>query len=51
MLMELYSRMASNPAAVDLPDLWKRLGVVRDNRHVTFDNGAPLASIRASILA
>ena len=50
-LMELYRRMASKPAAVDLPDLWKRLGVVRDNRHVTFDYGAPLASIRASILA
>jgi len=50
-LMELYRRMASKPAAVDLPDLWKQLGVVRDNRHVSFDNRAPLASIRASILA
>jgi len=50
-LMELYSRMASKPASVDLPDLWKQLGVVRFNRHVTFDNRAPLASIRAGILA
>jgi hypothetical protein len=50
-LMELYSRMASKPAAVDLLDLWKQLGVVRDNRHVTFDNRAPLASIRGSIVA
>jgi len=50
-LMELYSRMASKPAAVDLPGLWKQLGVVRDNRHVTFDNRAPLTSIRASIVA
>ncbi len=50
-LMELHSRMGSKPAAVDLPDLWKQLGVVRDNHHVTFDNRAPLASIRASIVA
>jgi hypothetical protein len=50
-LMELYSRMAPTPAAMDLPNLWNQLGVVRDNRHVTFDNRAPLASIRASILA
>ena len=50
-LMELYSRMASKPAAVDLPGLWKQLGVVRDNRDVTFDDRAPLASIRASIAA
>jgi hypothetical protein len=50
-LMELHSRMGSKPAAVDLPDLWKQLGVVRDNHHVTFDNRAPIASIRASIVA
>jgi hypothetical protein len=49
-LMELYSRMASEPAAVDLPDLWKQLGVVSSGRRVTFDNRAALASIRASIV-
>ena len=30
-------------------DLWKRLGVVRGDHGVTFDNRAALASIRASI--
>jgi hypothetical protein len=50
-LMELHNRMASKPSAVDLSDLWKQLGVVRHNHHVTFDNRAPLASIRASIVA
>ncbi len=49
-LMELYSQMASKPVAVDLPDLWKQLGVVRSDHRVTFDNGAALASIRASIV-
>src|SRR5271170_3193590 len=48
-LVELYSQMASKPVSVDLPDLWKQLGVVRGDRGVTFDKGAALASIRASI--
>jgi hypothetical protein len=48
-LVELYSQMASKPVSVDLLDLWKQLGIVRGNHGVTFDNRAPLASIRASI--
>jgi hypothetical protein len=48
-LVELYSRMASKAVPVDLLDLWKRLGVVRGDQGVTFDNRAALASIRASI--
>src|SRR5271170_6073965 len=48
-LIELYGRMASKPVTPDLSDLWKQLGVVRDNRGVTFDDGAALASVRASI--
>jgi hypothetical protein len=48
-LVELYSQMASKPVPVDLLDLWKQLGVVRGDHGVTFDNRAPLASIRASI--
>ena len=47
--MELYGRMASKPVTPDLSDLWKQLGVVRDNRGVTFDDGEVLASVRASI--
>jgi hypothetical protein len=50
-LIELYRRMAAQPVAVDLPDLWKQLGVVGGGRRVTFDNRAALASIRASIVA
>jgi hypothetical protein len=49
-LMELYKQMASKPVAVDLPDLWKQLGVVRGDHRVTFENRAALASIRASIV-
>src|SRR5579862_1822726 len=48
-LVELYSQMASKPVPVDLPDLWKQLGVVRGDHGVIFDNRAALASIRASI--
>lgn len=49
-LIELYSRMASQPVQVDLPDLWKQLGVVSGDGRVTFDNRAALASIRRSIV-
>jgi hypothetical protein len=48
-LVELYSQMASKAVPLDLLDLWKRLGVVRGDHGVTFDNRAALASIRASI--
>jgi hypothetical protein len=34
---------------VDLPDLWKQLGVRLEAGQVTFDNDAPLAKIRAAI--
>ena len=47
--MEIYGQMASKPVAVDLPDLWKQLGVAHGDRGVTFDNRAALSSIRASI--
>jgi hypothetical protein len=43
--MELYGQMASKPATVDLPALWKQLGVIRSHAGVTFDNGAPLAAV------
>jgi hypothetical protein len=49
-LTELYKQMASKPVAVDLPGLWKQLGVVRGDYGVTFDDRAALASIRASIV-
>ncbi len=48
-LMDLYRQMASKPVAVDLPDLWKQLGVSSSQGTVTFDDRAPLAEIRAAI--
>ena len=48
-LMSLYEQMATKPMPVDLPDLWKQLGVHRESGQVTFDPTAPLAAIRAAI--
>ncbi len=48
-LMTLYDQMASKPMPVDLADLWKQLGVRREAGQVTFDDRAPLASVRAAI--
>jgi predicted metalloprotease with PDZ domain len=48
-LREQYSRMAHAPVPVDLPALWKSLGVSGAGRTVTFDDAAPLASVRRGI--
>jgi len=48
-LMSLYKEMAAKPMPVDLPDLWKQLGVRQDGGEVTFNNDAPLAKVRAAI--
>lgn len=50
-LQELYDRMKAAPVAVDLPRLWKRLGVGLDGREIAFDDHAPLASVRRAITA
>jgi predicted metalloprotease with PDZ domain len=49
-LMELYEKMRAAPVTVDLPDLWKQLGIERHDRTVTFDDDAPLAVIRKGII-
>jgi hypothetical protein len=49
-LTELYEKMRAAPVAVDLPDLWKQLGVERRGPSVAFDDQAPLAAVRRSIL-
>jgi hypothetical protein len=49
-LTELYAKMGSAPVTVDLPDLWKQLGVERRGASAIFDDQAPLASVRRSIL-
>ena len=48
-LMALYGQMAQKPMPVDLPGLWKQLGVRLQGGQVTFDNGAPMAQVRAAI--
>jgi hypothetical protein len=48
-LRELYDQMKETPVTVDLQALWKKLGVIHRGRKVTFDDSAPLASIRKAI--
>lgn len=48
-LRELYDEMKATPVKVDLPALWKELGVVRQGKSVTFDEHAPLSAIRRAI--
>ena len=51
-LAELYAKMAHAPAPVDLPGIWRRLGVVTSARgEVTFDDAAPLANVRRAMTA
>lgn len=48
-LRELYDEMKGAPVVVDLPALWKSLGVVKQGRMVEFDDSAPLAGVRKSM--
>jgi hypothetical protein len=50
-LEELYQKMRVTPMMTDLDALWKELGVPADPKSEAFDNGAPLAPIRAAITA
>jgi hypothetical protein len=50
-LAELYSRMATKPGTVDLPGLWRSLGISVADGEVRFDDRAPLAAIRRSFIA
>jgi len=50
-LADLYSRMKATAAPTDLDDLWRRLGVQRQNGTTTLDDRAPEAGIRAAITA
>jgi hypothetical protein len=48
-LTAMYHQWSMNPVEVDLPALWKSLGVRSAGDSVEFDTHAPLAAIRASI--
>jgi predicted metalloprotease with PDZ domain len=50
-LAPLYKEMASKADPVDLGSLWKELGVTREGNTAVFDDNAPLAAIRKSILS
>jgi hypothetical protein len=50
-LAELYAGMKDAPVTVDLPELWRRLGVSVDGRHVTFQPDAELSAVREAITA
>jgi hypothetical protein len=51
-LHELYEKMRKQPFPVDLPALWKRLGVAAgEHGAIVFDPHAPLAAVRAAVLA
>ena len=50
-LIELYNRMKGTPVTPDLDRMWYELGVRPSGDSVTFDQGAPQASIVRSIMA
>lgn len=50
-LTDLYAEMATKPMDVDLPDLWRKLGVEYDRRtrQVRLDNNAPWSDLRRAM--
>jgi hypothetical protein len=50
-LTELYEQMKDTPVKVDLPALWRQLGVSMQGEMVNFDESAPLSTIRRAITA
>jgi hypothetical protein len=49
LLHPLYNKMKDAPYQVDLPALWKQLGITLDGNTVHFDDSAPLAGTREAI--
>jgi hypothetical protein len=50
-LQDRYSMWSKTPVRVDLPLLWKQLGVHEEDGHIVFDAAAPLSRIRLGITA
>jgi hypothetical protein len=48
-LTDMYAKWSETPVQVDLPAIWKELGVSEDKNGVKLDSAAPLAAIRESI--
>ncbi|MFO0760100.1 MAG: hypothetical protein U0359_26700 [Byssovorax sp.] len=50
-LADLHAKMGSAPVMIDLPALWKKLGVIPGPTGARFDDGAPLAPLRKAMVA
>jgi arabinogalactan endo-1,4-beta-galactosidase len=50
-LQNFYSEWKDHPVNVDLPQLWRDLGVEKKGDTIVFHDDAPLASIRKAITA
>src|SRR5271169_6637043 len=50
-LEDLYQQMKDKPVTVDLASMWRELGIQSQNGDVSFNDHAPLASVRKSITA
>lgn len=48
-LTDMYAKWKDQPVTVDLPALWKELGIESDGHTVHLNDDAPLAAIRRSI--
>jgi len=48
-LTSLYAKMKNDPMPVDLPAMWKQLGVEPEGRTVHLNDDAPLAAIRRAL--
>lgn len=48
-LTEMFSKWKDQPVMVDLPEMWKQLGVQSENGRVVLSDDAPLANIRRAI--
>ena len=49
-LEPLFARMARSASGLDLPALWKRLGIEDIGGRIVFHDDAPLAGIRRAIV-
>jgi hypothetical protein len=50
-LSEMFAKWSTSPVTVDLPGLWKELGVQKVGEGVELDGKAPLAKVREGITA
>lgn len=50
-LSEQYAKWKDKPAQVDLPAMWKELGIAAEGKNVRVTEDAPLADVRRAIMA